>query len=138
MYCCPRPPAATGSSPSTGCEKRTGARFIAGDAALACQGISGEANLTHMMEIPAMSDDYARGRRDGLRLALSVLVAEEAKWEALLGQSPSWRTNATRAIRHKAYQVAVKRVQTALNRLLPKSESALPAEIASMLDQAGL
>lgn len=85
-----------------------------------------------------MSDDYARGRRDGLRLALSVLVAEEAKWEALLGQSPSWRTNATRAIRHKAYQVAVKRVQTALNRLLPKSESALPAEIASMLDQAGL
>lgn len=85
-----------------------------------------------------MSDDYARGRRDGLRLALSVLMAEEAKWEALLGQSPSWRTNATRAIRHKAYQVAVKRVQTALNRLLPKSESALPAEIASMLDQAGL
>ena len=91
-----------------------------------------------MMEMPAMSDEYARGRRDGLRLALSILVAEEAKWEALLGQSPSWRTNATRAIRHKAYQVAVKRVQTALNRLLPKSASALPAEIASMIDQAGL
>ena len=91
-----------------------------------------------MKEVLAMSDDYARGRRDGLRLALSVLVAEEAKWEALLGQSPSWRTNATRTIRHKAYQVAVKRVQTALNRLLPKSESALPAEIASMIDQAGL
>jgi hypothetical protein len=90
-----------------------------------------------MMEMPAMSDDYARGRRDGLRLALSILAAEEAKWEALLGESPSWRTNATRAIRHKAYQVATKRVQTALNRLLPKAETALPAEIASMIDQAG-
>jgi hypothetical protein len=32
-----------------------------------------------------MSEDYAHGRRDGLRLALSVLAAEEAKWSALLG-----------------------------------------------------
>lgn len=85
-----------------------------------------------------MSDEYARGRRDGLRLALSILEAEEAKWEALLGESPSWRTNATCAIRHKAYQVARKRIQTALNRFLPKSASALPAEIASMIDRAGL
>lgn len=85
-----------------------------------------------------MSDDYARGRRDGLRLALSILEAEEDKWEALLGGSTSWRTNATRAIRHKAYQVARKRVQTALNRLLPKSGSALPVEVASMIDRAGL
>ncbi len=85
-----------------------------------------------------MSDDYARGRRDGLRLALSILEAEEDKWEALLGGSTSWRTNATRAIRHKAYQVARKRVQTALNRLLPKSDSALPIEVASMIDRAGL
>jgi hypothetical protein len=96
------------------------------------------ANVAQMMEKRAMSDEYARGRRDGLRLALSILEAEEAKWEALLGESPSWRTNATRAIRHKAYQVARKRVQTALNRLLPKSESALPVEVASMIDQAGL
>lgn len=43
-----------------------------------------------------MSEDYARGQRDGLRLALAVLAAEEAKWAALLGESPSWRTNATR------------------------------------------
>lgn len=85
-----------------------------------------------------MSDDYARGRRDGLRLALSIIEAEEDKWEALLGGSTSWRTNATRAIRHKAYQVARKRVQTALNRLLPKSDSALPVEVASMIDRAGL
>ena len=85
-----------------------------------------------------MSDEYARGRRDGVRLALSILETEEAKWEALLGESASWRTNATRAIRHKAYQVARTRVQTALNRLLPKSEAALPAEVASMIDQAGL
>ncbi|WP_230480757.1 hypothetical protein [Sphingomonas sp. Leaf21] len=85
------------------------------------------------------SEEYARGRRDGLRLALSILEAEEARWEALLGESPSWRTNAMRAIRHKAYQVGRKRVQTALNRLLPKSEAeALPSEIALMIDRAGL
>ncbi|RZM34793.1 MAG: hypothetical protein EOP67_15175 [Sphingomonas sp.] len=85
-----------------------------------------------------MSDEYARGRRDGLRLALSILEAEEAKWEALLGESPSWRTNATRAVRYKAYQVARTRVQTVLNRLLPKSVSTLPVDIASMIDRAGL
>ncbi len=90
------------------------------------------------MERPATSDDYARGRRDGLRLALTILEAEEAKWEALLGESPSWRTNAIRAVRHKAYQVARKRVQTALNRFLPKADAALPVEIATMIDRAGL
>ncbi len=100
--------------------------------------IGRETNGARMTEKLVMSEDYARGRRDGLRLALSILEAEEAKWEALLGESPSWRTNATRAIRHKAYQVARKRVQTALNRFLPKSESALPVEIASMIDRAGL
>ncbi len=100
--------------------------------------IEREANVAHMMEKLAMSDEYARGRRDGLRLALSIIEAEEAKWEALLGESPSWRTNAIRVIRHKAYQVARKRLQTALNRLLPTSESALPIEVASMIDRAGL
>ncbi len=90
------------------------------------------------MEKAEKSDDYARGRRDGLRLALSILEAEEAKWEALLGESPSWRTNATRSIRYKAYQVARKRVQTALNRLLPKGETALPVEIATMIERVGL
>lgn len=90
------------------------------------------------MKTSPISDEYARGRRDGLRLALSIREAEEAKWEALLGESPSWRTNAMRVIRHKAYQVARKRVQTALHRLLPKSESALPSEVAQRIDQAGL
>lgn len=85
-----------------------------------------------------MSDEYALGRRDGLPLALSILEAEEAKWEALLGESPSWRTNVTSAIRHKAYWVARKRVQTALNRFLSKSEFALPFEVASMIDPTGL
>ncbi|MFD1786172.1 hypothetical protein ACFSC3_01170 [Sphingomonas floccifaciens] len=86
----------------------------------------------------AKSEDYARGQRDGLRLALSILLAEEAKWEAILGESPSWRTNAIRSVRHKAYQIARKRVQTALNRLLPKDEAALPNDIAEMIEQAGL
>lgn len=90
------------------------------------------------MKTAPISDEYERGRRDGLRLALSILEAEEAKWEARLGESPSSRTNAMRVIRHKAYQVARKRVETALHRLLPKSDAALPSEVAQRIDQAGL
>jgi hypothetical protein len=85
-----------------------------------------------------MSDDYARGRRDGLRLALALLAAEEAKWAALLGESPSWRTNALREVRHKTLQVAQKRVQTALNRLTPKGETAMKEELTAALDKIGL
>lgn len=85
-----------------------------------------------------MADDYAHGKRDGLRLALAILAAEEAKWSALLGESPSWRTNAIRAVRHKALQVAQKRIQTALNRLTPKAGDAIDAELASALDKLGL
>jgi hypothetical protein len=83
------------------------------------------------------SDDYARGRRDGLRLALAILAAEEARWEATLGEGGPWRTKLARSARHKAYQVAGRRVQTALNRLLPRDPD-LPAELASMIDRAGL
>lgn len=86
-----------------------------------------------------MPDDYDRGRRDGLRLALALLAAEEAKWAALLGESPSWRTNLTREVRHKSLQVAQKRVQTVLNRLTPKEESeSMNPELASALDRLGL
>lgn len=84
-------------------------------------------------------DDYARGRRDGLRLALAVLAAEESKWSALLGESPSWRTNLSREVRHKSLQVAQKRVRTVLNRLAPKDEgAAMDSELASALEKAGL
>lgn len=85
-----------------------------------------------------MSDDYAHGRRDGLRLALTVLAAEEARWFALLGQSPSWRTNAIREVRHKTLQVAQKRVSTVLNRLTPSNGPNMDAELASALEKAGL
>ena len=86
-----------------------------------------------------MSDDYARGRRDGLRLALAVLSAEESKWAALLGESPSWRTNAIRQVRHKSLQVAQKRVRTVLNRVTPKDEGeAMDPELAAALDNLGL
>lgn len=85
-----------------------------------------------------MADDYAHGRRDGLRLALAILAAEEGKWAALLGQSRSWRTNATREVRHKTLQVAQQRVRTALNRLTPKGADDLDAEVAAALDQIGL
>ncbi len=85
-----------------------------------------------------MPNDYAHGRRDGLRLALAVVAAEEAKWEALLGESSSWRTNAKRAIRHKALQVAQKRIQTALNRLTPKGEAGIDPEFVSALEKIGL
>ena len=84
------------------------------------------------------SDDYARGRRDGLRLALAILAAEEAKWAALLGASPSWRTNATREVRHKTLQVAQARVRTALNRLTPRSDDGIDVELAAAIKAAGL
>ena len=85
-----------------------------------------------------MYDDYARGQRDGLRLALAVLAGEEAKWAALLGESASWRTNATRQVRHKTLQVAQKRVETVLNRLTPKGATEMSVELASALEKAGL
>jgi hypothetical protein len=85
-----------------------------------------------------VSDEYDHGRRDGLRLALTILAAEEAKWAALLGESRSWRTNATREVRHKTLQVAQQRVQTALNRLTPKDDRGMRAEFASVLDKVGL
>ena len=85
-----------------------------------------------------MTDEYARGSRDGLRLALAILAAQEAKWAALLGESDAWRTNLTREVRHKTFQVAQKRIQTALNRLTPKDATAIDAELASALDRVGL
>lgn len=85
-----------------------------------------------------MPDDYEHGRRDGLRLALAVLAAEEAKWSALLGESPSWRTNAIREVRHKTLQVAQKRVRTVLGRLAPKHGGPMDPELAAALDKAGL
>jgi hypothetical protein len=85
-----------------------------------------------------LRDDYAHGQRDGVRLALAVLAAEEAKWAALLGESPSWRTNKTREVRHKTLQVAQKRMQTLLNRLTPKGDMAPDREVAAALEKAGL
>ncbi|WP_174296957.1 hypothetical protein [Sphingomonas bacterium] len=85
-----------------------------------------------------MSDDYARGRRDGLRLALAVLAGEEAKWAALLGESPSWRTNAIRDVRHKTLRVAQTRIRTVLNRHAAKSGAEIDAELASALERVGL
>ncbi len=85
-----------------------------------------------------MSADYDHGRRDGLRLALAILAAEEAKWAALLKESGSWRTNLARDTRHKTLQVAQTRVRTALNRLTPPGDAAVSAELAAALEQAGL
>jgi hypothetical protein len=88
-----------------------------------------------------MSDDYDHGRRDGLRLALAILAAEEAKWAALLGESRSGRTNDARKVRHKALQVAQQRVRTVLNRLVPKGgedDAAMTAELAAAIEKVGL
>jgi hypothetical protein len=85
-----------------------------------------------------MSDDYARGRRDGLRLALAALAAEEAKWASVLGESASWRTNATREVRYKTLQVAQKRLRTLLNRITPKGGTEMSSELSSALEEAGL
>lgn len=85
-----------------------------------------------------ISEGYDHGRRDGLRLALAVLQAEEAKWAALLGESASWRTNSVREVRHKTLQVAQKRVQTVLNRLSPRNDPAVEAEVKAALADLGL
>ncbi len=85
-----------------------------------------------------MSEDHDHGRRDGLRLALAILAAEEMKWAALLKESRSARTNALREVRHKTLQVAQKRIQTALNRLAPKGGASMDAELASALEKVGL
>ena len=85
-----------------------------------------------------MLQDHAHGRRDGLRMALAVLAAEEAKWAALLGQSRSGRTNAIREIRLKTLQVAHQRIRTALTRLIPKSKGNIDPELATALDEVGL
>ena len=90
------------------------------------------------MAEPPCSRDYKHGQRDGLRLALSILAAEEAKWAALLGESASWRTNATREVRHKTLQVAQKRIQTALNRLTPRTNDGVDPELVAALDKVGL
>ena len=95
------------------------------------------ADMTAAGEDP-MSEDYAHGRRDGLRLAIAILAAEEEKWAALLGESDAGRTNEARKVRHKAFQVAQQRLQTVLNRLTPKGASAMDQELASALDRAGL
>jgi hypothetical protein len=101
-------------------------------------GATTQASGTREGERVATNDDYARGRRDGLRLALATLAAEEAKWAALLGESESWRTNATREVRHKTLRVAQTRVQTVLNRLTPKDDPAIDEEVAAALDRLGL
>ena len=85
-----------------------------------------------------MVDDYDHGRRDGLRLALAILAAEEAKWAAILGESSSWRTNLSRDVRHKTLQVAQKRIRTALNRCTAKLGPGMEGELASALDKLGL
>ncbi|MFS0736660.1 hypothetical protein ABC347_06385 [Sphingomonas sp. 1P06PA] len=71
-------------------------------------------------------------------MALAILAAEEAKWAALLGESPSWRTNATREVRHKTLRVAQTRIQTVLNKLAPKDAGRRNAEIAAALEKVGL
>jgi hypothetical protein len=86
----------------------------------------------------SVSADHAAGQRDGLRLALAILATEEAKWAALLGESPSWRTNAIREVRYKTLQVAQGRIRTVLGRLTPKTGEAIDPELAAALDQAGL
>lgn len=83
-------------------------------------------------------DDYARGRRDGVRMALAVLAEEEAKWAALLGESRSWRTNQIREVRHKTLQVAQSRLRTVLNRITPKGSEGVDAELTAALDAIGL
>ena len=49
-------------------------------AALACQRIRGEANVTHMMEMPAMSDDLLGLDLTGSALLGSALLGSVTRW----------------------------------------------------------
>jgi len=60
-------------------------------------------------------DEYRQGHRDGLREALALLAAEEAKWAEKMERYGSGRTFQQQRIRHKALQVAQTRIRTALN-----------------------
>ena len=51
-----------------------------------------------------------------------------------VGTHQRWR----RKVRHKALQVAQKRVQTVMNRLTPGNGVAMGAELAAAIDRAGL
>lgn len=42
----------------------------------------------------------------GLAAEVVALGAEETKWAALVGESPSWRTNVVREVRRRALAVA--------------------------------
>lgn len=85
-----------------------------------------------------MSEEFERGQREGLRLALAILSMEEAKWEALLGESRSRRTNAAREVRYNSFRTAQSRVRTALNRMQRRKSSDLDAELASTLAKLAL
>jgi hypothetical protein len=85
-----------------------------------------------------VTDEFARGRREGLRLALAVLAAEAAKWEAVRGEGGSWRTRLARETRAKTLGVAQARVRTVLNRMTPKGDEAMDAEVAAAIAEAGL
>lgn len=83
--------------------------------------------------------DYDAGMDDGLRLALSILVAEEAKWAERMNRARSRKTLAVQAVRHKAYQVAQTRIQTALNRRGKRSApGATGAHVDRQLRRLGL
>ncbi len=56
----------------------------------------------------------------------------------LLGESRSWRTNKDREVRHKALQVAQKRLQSALNKVAPDDREGSEAELAAALAKVGL
>lgn len=61
------------------------------------------------------SADYRAGRRAGLAEAIALLTIEEGKWAEKMARYQSGRTFQAQSIRHKAYQIAARRVRTALN-----------------------
>lgn len=95
-------------------------------------------SILHEAATGRVSVDFQRGQRDGLRLALALLSAEEAKWAALLGKSRSGRTNVLRGARHKTLEVAQKRIRTILGRLSPNGDGAIDVELAAALGRLGL
>lgn len=90
------------------------------------------------MHGPAPGADYRSGRIDGLREALAVLAAEEAKWAARMERSQRGKTFRAQSVRRQAFKSAQTRIRTALNQLERRYARSGASGIATTLKKLGL
>ena len=82
------------------------------------------------MDRTTASQSLVAAKCDSCRSARTTVLA-------LKQSSQRWAPMILADVRYKTLQVARKRLQTALNRLTPKSGDAIDPELAAALEQAG-